>query len=233
MSINTDYGNAERASDHAEGGVRRLVEALVQLAQARPGLEIHLAGHSAGSIVLGSMLSRFTAEGLKAASLRLYAPACTLRFTLEKYLPAVAAGTLAANRWTTHYLSEENERDDSVGPYRKSLLYLVSRACEEAHKTPLLGMPKAFEQQVKLAEQDNAWCRSAAGDFEEWVAFRKAKGKAIKSVPLTERSVFNGKKGIKAAHGCFDNALSVVGPTIDAVRAGQGASSAVGMRLDY
>ena len=177
------------------------------------------------------MLSRFTAVGLKAASLRLYAPACTLRFALDKYLPAIESGTLSANKWTTHYLSEENERDDSVGPYRKSLLYLVSRACEDAHKTPLLGMQKAFEQQVNLTEQDNAWCRGSAADFAEWVAFRKAQGNGLKSVPLTERSVFNGKKGIKATHGCFDNAVSVVGPSIDAVRAGQG--SAVGMRLDY
>ncbi len=119
------------------------------------------------------MLRRFTAVGLRAASLRLYARACTLRFTLDHYLPAIEAGTLAAHRWTTDYLSEENERDDAVGPYRKSLLYPVRRACEEAHKTPLLGVQHAFEQSVKLTEQDDPWCRSAAAEFAEWVAFRK------------------------------------------------------------
>ncbi len=122
------------------------------------------------------MLRRFTAVGLGAASLRLYAPACTLRFTLDHYLPAIEAGTLAAHRWTTDYLSEENERDDAVGSYRKSLLHLVRRACEEAHKTPFLGVEHAFEQSVKLTEQDDPWCRSAAAEFAEWVAFRKAEG---------------------------------------------------------
>jgi hypothetical protein len=37
-------------------------------------------------------------------------------------------------------LNEKLEKDDTVGPYKKSLLYMVSRAFEENKKDPILGM---------------------------------------------------------------------------------------------
>ena len=39
-------------------------------------------------------------------------------------------------------LSDEYEEDDSVGPYGKSLLHLVSNAFEGSRATPLLGIRK-------------------------------------------------------------------------------------------
>ena len=41
-----------------------------------------------------------------------------------------------------YVMSEVGERDDDVGPYGKSLLYLVSNAFEGRRGTPLLGMEK-------------------------------------------------------------------------------------------
>ena len=38
--------------------------------------------------------------------------------------------------------SDSGERDDTVGPYGKSLLFLVSNAFERRRETPLLGMER-------------------------------------------------------------------------------------------
>jgi hypothetical protein len=41
---------------------------------------------------------------------------------------------------SVYVLSDVGERDDQVGPYGKSLLYLVSNSFERRRETPLLGM---------------------------------------------------------------------------------------------
>jgi hypothetical protein len=41
-----------------------------------------------------------------------------------------------------YILSDTGERDDDLGPYGKSLLYLVSNAFEGRRGTPLLGMQR-------------------------------------------------------------------------------------------
>ena len=56
-------------SPAAQGGVRLMVAQLQALKAQCPKLEIHLVGHSAGSIVLGTMLDRLKEAGLAAASL--------------------------------------------------------------------------------------------------------------------------------------------------------------------
>ena len=80
------------------------------------------------------------ARNLDVASCHLYAPACTVRFALEHYLPAIEKQVLPRKRFHIHLLSDAVEICDTVGPYRKSLLYLVSRALETCHKMPILGL---------------------------------------------------------------------------------------------
>ncbi len=48
-------------------------------------------------------------------------------------------GRLAEDKFYIANLSGKNERADRVGPYNKSLLYLVSRAFEIPRKTPFAG----------------------------------------------------------------------------------------------
>ncbi|MFM7533039.1 MAG: C1 family peptidase, partial [Rubrivivax sp.] len=80
--------NAERASHHREGGVRTLVAQCRALHTQLPGgLELHLAGHSAGAIVIGAMLGVLREAGLRVRTPRLFAPACTTRFAMENYAP--------------------------------------------------------------------------------------------------------------------------------------------------
>jgi hypothetical protein len=117
---------------------------------AGTGMSIHLAGHSTGGVLLGHLLAALDALGrpdlVKTCSLM--APACTVDFYREHYQPRLGTGGGAGTvtrlpKLTVYNLVDELEKDDNVAAaYRKSLLYLVSRALERARDKPLLGMEK-------------------------------------------------------------------------------------------
>jgi hypothetical protein len=75
------------------------------------------------------------------------APAISVDLFKEKFLPLIAAN--ADLNPTLYVLSDKGERDDDVGPYGKSLLYLVSNAFERRRETPLLGMEKFINAKNK------------------------------------------------------------------------------------
>jgi hypothetical protein len=111
------------------------------------GVRIHLAGHSTGAILLGHLLGAFDRidEGDLVASCTLLAPACSIAFFNEHYRPRLGKDATAATRLPAldvYNLRDALELADSVGPYRKSLLYLVSHALERTREQPLLGMEK-------------------------------------------------------------------------------------------
>ena len=62
---------------------------LLSLKAQNPKAEIHLIGHSAGSILLGYFLDILRDRKLKIQSCTLLAPACTVRFALNHYKPAI------------------------------------------------------------------------------------------------------------------------------------------------
>ena len=208
--------NAVRASEDAQGGVRLMVAQLKALQKQLPELEIHLIGHSAGSIVLGSMLKQLGRVGMKAASVRLFAPACTMRFALDHYVPAVKNGVLPAEHFHIHVLSDQNERDDAVGPYRKSLLYLVSRSFEDAHKMPLLGMHRCFDPAFVTPDAgDEMWARDRIKEVVQWQRFWDGLGVGATNLQvLRDRRISNGAGTEAASHGCFDNAIDIMGKAL-------------------
>ena len=130
------------------GGGRNAVQTLLQgNARRDKPLNIHLVGHSAGSILLAHLLeamNRMNPLDTPVKSCSLMAPACTLDLFNDAYHPRVgktgAADGLAKLR--QYNLIDQRELDDTVGPYRKSLLYLVSNAFEDEKKMPLLGLEK-------------------------------------------------------------------------------------------
>lgn len=122
-------------------------------ALAAPGasdLPIHLIGHSAGAIFLGEMVRRMRdEERRRIASVTLFAPACTTGFFNKHWLPLASelkASAGGKDRFALYNLGDGLELADTVGPYRKSLLYFVSNAFEEGSQTgahmsaPLAGM---------------------------------------------------------------------------------------------
>ncbi|WP_421726636.1 C1 family peptidase [Bauldia sp.] len=146
--------DASRPFERNAGGwaaVRELLK--VSAASPRP-LKIHMVGHSAGSILLGELIRTWSAlaggEAPPIASVSLLAPACTTDFYDNVYRPAIGTGNVKGiiKNIVQYNLIDTRERDDTVGPYRKSLLYLVSNAFEEKDKTPLLGMETGVDSLI-------------------------------------------------------------------------------------
>jgi hypothetical protein len=142
-----------RLASAARGGMRVLAQ---QAQKALSGLsdrdlkkwELHVVGHSAGSIFAAHAIDLFTRIGVRFRSLQLMAPAIRADNFRDIVLPAVKKGDCPHP--TVYMMSDVGERDDTVGPYGKSLLYLVSNAFERRRETPILGM----ERFVSLASTD-------------------------------------------------------------------------------
>lgn len=113
------------------------------------GIDIHLAGHSTGAVVLGHLLGaldKLDQPGL-ISSCNLMAPACTIEFYNKHYKFRLKKdgkkSTVYLPKLTIYNLNDDLELDDNVVyAYRKSLLYLVSRALERKPEKPVLGMQK-------------------------------------------------------------------------------------------
>lgn len=133
-----------------ESAVGLFVDRLV--ARAKAGLspiQIHLAGHSTGAILIGHLLAaldRVLPDGIHVQSCSLMAPACSVDFFQQHYRPRLGKSAQAAtkiDRLKVYCLKDPAEQDDTVTPlYNKSLLYLVSNAFETTDFLPILGMEK-------------------------------------------------------------------------------------------
>ncbi len=148
------------------GGAWQFVDALVpvlgELADAGRALSVHAVGHSAGSIFHGHLLPELAARGVSIASLSLLAPAIRVDRFRASLEPLRTSGKLGALHVFT--MCEEAELADTVGPYLKSLLYLVSRTCEPKVPTPILGLQESIDADAALhaflashAEVQYAW----------------------------------------------------------------------------
>jgi hypothetical protein len=125
--------------------LRLLKQALAkQPASRRP--KLHLVGHSAGSIWHARLLARWKAlGGPRVETLTLFAPAATVALFEQAIRPRLGAGDVGALH---HFLlSDDLEQGDDVAViYRKSVLYLVSRAYEHPHhEVPIVGMERFWK----------------------------------------------------------------------------------------
>lgn len=163
--------NARLATESANGGARIALKHIAELASNDPAVEIHVVGHSAGSIfhaplvrlltsngkIATGLLQGKTGYGIDVATCTLWAPACSIKLFKEAYLPAIKEGKI--ERFALFTLTDEAERDDNCAQiYHKSLLYLVSNACESKPRIPifrndgepLLGMEKFVRADADL-----------------------------------------------------------------------------------
>jgi hypothetical protein len=202
--------NGERAS-RTEGGADVVVDEISRYQSATGQLELHLAGHSAGSILLGHLIPGLDRRDLKVKTLTLYAPACTTDLMKERMLPYVGPGK-CIERLTIFNLDDETERNDNVaGLYNKSLLYLVSEAFEDKPHQPLLGMDRYLRDDSEI---------------------KRALGKPVKQKRRT--SVRRGKPSSttiyslggpevllvssSTSHGGFDNDCDTLNSTLRIIR---------------
>lgn len=142
------FGTPSEEPGIDNAGSRTLAAFLDALAAAPDDRKktIHIVGHSTGGILLAYFLEALLAidPEREVATCALMAPACTLDLFKSHYLPLLRAGeSRRIGRTAVYNLTNRLERDDTVtAAYRKSLLYLVSKAFEEEHKAPILGMQK-------------------------------------------------------------------------------------------
>ena len=228
-------GNAE-ASEQSGRALDLLAKKLIVLrdglrADGR-ALEVHLVGHSAGSILLGWLLDRMAQDDLKASapkvdSCTLFASACSVQFALGTYGKVGRTPIFDVGDLWLHYLNDANEKADGLPTpefelYGKSLLYLVSRALDDARKMPLLGLfnaitPDAFDPSLWADDQ----VKSITAWQQLWTP--GASGKTQRGFPVTAPNIRTTRTGatIQATHGSFDNNIDVFTATLERIKGGR------------
>ncbi|MCB2251587.1 C1 family peptidase [Pseudomonas chlororaphis] len=220
--------NGLRATVSAAGGARVVAKALARLAAQDPSVEIHLVGHSAGSILLAPLVQYLVGKGAidsgplagsqlkgletKIASCHLWAPACTVKLFRESYLAPIRDKRI--EKFGLFTLTDQAERDDHCAHiYNKSLLYLVGDAFEDRVRIPLirpegepiLGMARFVASEVDLAQL------FGSGSNADWV-------RAPNDLPMGHRNASAARH-----HGDFDNDEATIRATLERIR-GQGAA---------
>jgi hypothetical protein len=210
--------NAAGAGDH-EGAVALTATALqnaaAELKKSGQSLELHLIGHSAGAILLGHLLPLLKN---KVGSVNLYAPACTVDFANRTYLPQLTKGGLldpASCKFNVHNLNHQTELADTVGPYQKSLVYLICRALEARHKTPILGMEAAWNPSFDNAK---VFADHLFPPVITWRNAVKAAGISVKYYDA-KTGIPNGRESITPRHGTFDNDTTLFAETLATIKA--------------
>jgi hypothetical protein len=195
------------------------------LTAAGIGFELHLVGHSAGSILLGHLLDQLGgAAPVKVQTCTLYAAACSVDFANAHYLPADRAGVLSLKNLHLSYLTDANERDDGLPSaskplYGKSLLYLVSRALDDVRKQPLLGMERSLL--AANAQDSEQWNAGRLAGVQQWqAAWGTVDAGDPRAYPIKAPKVRTTREGgqTASAHGSFDNNIDVLTDTLQRIR---------------
>ncbi|MBM3345680.1 MAG: C1 family peptidase [Betaproteobacteria bacterium] len=150
--------NAELASIGPQGAMNLVVKyakqakaALMKEAKAEGSgpWELHVVAHSAGAILADHAIPQLASLGLAWKTLQFMAPAMRMDLFKDVVMPEIAARRCP--RPSLYILDDEAERGDDVGPYGKSLLYLVSNAFEAEPGVPLLGMQIFLAADAKVS----------------------------------------------------------------------------------
>ncbi|WP_305801399.1 hypothetical protein, partial [Thiolapillus sp.] len=105
-------------------------------------------------MAIGQLLRTLSRRQLQIETCSLMAPACTLDWYRDSYVPVLdEKGRLQIRDMAIYNLLDELEKDDTVTAlYHKSLLYLVSNAFERQKERPLLGMQKFAKDVPRVGE---------------------------------------------------------------------------------
>ena len=203
--------NAKGASAGRIGAAKLATEHLVALAADGRIDEVHLVGHSAGSIFLAPVAQRLADAGVGITSLSLWAPACSMQLFNDVYRPLIDKGRISA--FDLYTLDDATERDDDCADiYHKSLLYLVSAAFEKEARIPLVR-----KNGTALLGMARDVARDIPGSF--W----NAKSRNWYTAPVANES--NARH-----HGDFDNDPETLRSTLARItRAAVGAAPVLPM----
>jgi hypothetical protein len=143
--------SAELAFLPKQGGTLLVEQVAAFWKQHSAELELHGIGHSAGTIFLAHLVNALCQQPsnppIAIRTLQFLAPAITI--DLFKELVADLVGT-RVGRFTEYTMQRDFEQGDAVGPYRKSLLYLVSRSFEDESEMGLLGLEESLRRDPEM-----------------------------------------------------------------------------------
>ena len=179
--------SAERAA-HPKGGSFYVAGKLPDLA-ARHGdaLEIHMAGHSAGSIFMTHMVAAL-AEATRVRSAHFLAPAINTSLFKSGFTPALGA---RIDSLTLYTMTKARELADTVTPlYGKSLLYLIYHVLEAKRDTDILGLEMSLRRDPELRNLFGLGARGAGQAEVIWS-------------PSDDAG--SGSASNSTSHGGFDN----------------------------
>ena len=163
--------------------------------------ELHVVGHSAGSIFAAHALDSLIDLGINLKSLQLMAPAIRADLFKERIIPLVKRNKCPQP--SVYLLSDVGELDDNVGPYGKSLLYLVSNAFERKRQAAIVGM----ERFVRSNSTDKQHKSAVDPELEEFFSVDVAQGQPSLIVagagPRSDKPSPNLSRS--ESHGGFDN----------------------------
>ena len=141
----------------AGGGALLVAEKIADLWQQRhDAMRIHAVGHSAGAIFHAHFVQCLLAQKVQApvppirvSTLQFLAPAITSALFKKRLSPRLEPGK-GIESFVEYTMRRSFERDDTAGPYRKSLLYLVRNAFEPQRPTPILGLEDSINEDPDL-----------------------------------------------------------------------------------
>jgi len=153
--------NADAISREAGGGLVLYESGMKSPWFTKTPVRLHMIGHSAGSIVHCHVVDRLAQRGWKFESINFMAAAATMALFKKTLLPRIKDKTVKAFR-SFHLNDSAEQQDPTCRPvlgYGRSLLYLVSESFEGGVRTPVLGMEKYFDQEVRSLKLPNvkAW----------------------------------------------------------------------------
>ena len=160
--------NAQAAITEKNGGARYAADRLAEFLAKNAGAEVHIVGHSAGSIFHAPLVDYLNSKNITIGSCTLWAPACTVALFRETYLPAIRNKRI--RQFALYTLTDKVEQDDNcAGIYHKSLLYLVSNAFEEKTHIPLFSDGEPILGMEKFAKGEMDALKGQAGESIEWI----------------------------------------------------------------
>lgn len=200
------------------GGAAQVARLVDEWRREDADVEIHLAAHSAGAVMVAPLLQLLTRPGQiiggpahgmlgmggRVDSLTLWAPALDMDTFIQACMPAVESQ--AVERVALFTLTDAAEQDDHCARiYNKSLLYLVARAFEKQPRnwidrrlrqgTPLAGMARFIEAREPA---DQAY-------GHERVQAAVASGRITWVQAPNDRTLGSARASRASTHGGFDD----------------------------
>ena len=139
------------------GAGRAMLDVFLDLVQSgrKNPLKLHLVGHSSGGIVLAHLLDALEdlSPTLRVRTVSLLGATVEQDLFQTHYLPLLETPPdgFGIDKLALYNLDAVFEKRDSIGPYRKSFLYLVKNALEEDSVGPLVGMQGEIDGLLKAS----------------------------------------------------------------------------------